>query len=82
MGALDPEAIAMRNREIAEMLNMVDSLRRSVANPVHPSLSASDPIKRQATLSMAVQLAWRQEDMHHVIAAMIINSVESDISPI
>lgn len=67
-------------REIAEILNQVEGLRAIVATPI-PGL---DPLDRQIGLACAVRSMWPGDPMQlaNVVAAMIINSVESDISDI
>lgn len=77
----DHDVVAGANRELALILAQVAHLADSVRQG-RKGLESSDPVGRQATLSMAVSMIWPAEAMQHVIAAMIINSVETDIKDI
>lgn len=65
--------------ELAGILAMVERLTDDVRKGGYGPVS---PLQRQARLANLIDQIWEREAMPHVIAAMIIDSVETDITDI
>jgi hypothetical protein len=71
--------IAGAMRELADILTTVEHLADDVRAGGYGDAT---PLERQARMSNLVDSIWERGAMPHVIAAMIINSVETDIKDI
>jgi hypothetical protein len=71
--------IAGAMRELADILAMAERLADDVRTGGYGDAT---PLQHQARLANLIDEVWEREAMPHVIAAMIINSVETDIKDI